>query len=82
MNAFMQEREGNVFELSGDFTSKELQPLFASDAVQFSESGITIILRADRSIHASDVLGKIISSGYSIKYFRDISTSTKQLFQL
>ena len=47
MNAFMQEREGNVFELSGDFTSKELQPLFASDAVQFSESGITIILRAD-----------------------------------
>jgi ABC-2 type transport system ATP-binding protein len=82
MNAFMQEREGNVFELSGDFTSKELQPLFANDAVQFSESGITIILRAERSIQASDVLGKIIANGYSIKYFRDISTSTKQLFQL
>ncbi|WP_245553863.1 ATP-binding cassette domain-containing protein [Cytophaga aurantiaca] len=82
MNEFMQEREGNVFELSGNFSSKELQPLFSSDAVQFSESGITIILRTDRSIQASDVLSKLISNGYSIKYFRDISTSTKQLFQL
>lgn len=82
MNAFMQERDGNVFELSGNFTSKELQPLFANDSVQFSESGITIIVRTDRSIHAADILTKLISNGYSIKYFRDISTSTKQLFQL
>jgi len=82
MNAFMQERDGNVFELSGNFTSKELQPLFSAETVQFSESGITIIVRTDRSIQAADVLSKLISSGYSIKYFRDISTSTKQLFQL
>lgn len=82
MNAFMQERDGNVYELAGNFTSKELQPLFAGDAAQFTESGITIIVRTDRSIQAADVLGKLISNGYSIKYFRDISTSTKQLFQL
>jgi ABC-2 type transport system ATP-binding protein len=82
MNAFMQERDGNVFELSGNFTSKELQPLFADMNVQFSESGLTIIVRTDRSVRAADILAKIISNGYAIKYFRDISTSTKQLFQL
>jgi ABC-2 type transport system ATP-binding protein len=82
MNAFMQEREGNVYELSGNFSSKELQQVFAVHAVQFSESGITIILRTDLSISASQILSTIISNGYSIKYFRDISTSTKQLFQL
>ncbi len=82
MNSFMQERDGNVFELTGNFTSKELQPLFATDSVQFSESGITIIVRTDRSVTASDLLSKLISNGYTIKYFRDISTSTKQLFQL
>lgn len=82
MSAFMQERDGNVFELSGNFTSKELQPLFANDTVQFSESGITIIVRTDRAVQASDILSTLISHGYAIKYFRDISTSTKQLFQL
>jgi ABC-2 type transport system ATP-binding protein len=82
MHEFMQERDGNVFELSGNFTSKELQLLFSEDAVQFSESGITIIVRTDRSIHASHILSQLISNGYTIKYFRDISTSTKQLFQL
>ncbi|SFX38416.1 ABC transporter ATP-binding protein [Cytophaga hutchinsonii] len=82
MNAFMQERDENVFELSGNFTSKELQPIFSNHAVQFSESGITIIVRTNTAITAADVLSMLISNGYTIKYFRDISTSTKQLFQL
>lgn len=82
MADFMQERTSNVFEISGNFTSKELQAVFENRHIQFTESGITIIIKTERTIHASDVLSAIIARGYAIKYFRDISTSTKQLFQL
>ncbi|MFL5730762.1 MAG: ATP-binding cassette domain-containing protein [Cytophagaceae bacterium] len=79
---FMSEREGNIFELAGDFTASSLQQAFSDKAYYFTDNGSTVTVTTERDVSSSDLLKDLISSGYTIKYFRDISTSTKQFFKL
>ncbi|MFN6947049.1 MAG: ATP-binding cassette domain-containing protein [Cytophagaceae bacterium] len=82
MSEFMRDRQGNVFEISGDFTAALLQQALSSKSYYFTENGASITVNTDLDISSGDLLKDILDSGYNLKYFRDISTSTKQLFKL
>jgi ABC-2 type transport system ATP-binding protein len=79
---FMQERADNLFEISGNFSVQQLQTVFVAEGWVFTETGTSISVKTPVSVSGNQVLSSVISNGYSIQYFRDISTSTKQLFQL
>ena len=80
---FMEDRSHNVFELSGNFTINQLQEIFKTEGgCSCAESGLSVTLRTPRETSSSEVLTKLIAKGYTLHYFRDISTSTKQLFHL
>ncbi len=78
----MHDRQGNVFELAGDFSAAILQKTFSEKEYQFTENGTSVTVNTTRDVASSEILQDLITSGFTIKYFRDISTSTKQLFKL
>lgn len=79
---FMHDREENVFEISGNFSASSLQQIFIGKEYYFSENGSSVTVNTCRNVTSSELLKDLVDSGLTIKYFRDISTSTKQLFKL
>lgn len=79
---FMSARTTNIYELSVNIPASKLQKMFAAKDYYFSENGTSVTATTPIGVTSSDLLKDLMEAGCSIKYFRDISTSTKQLFKL
>ncbi|MCU0428999.1 MAG: ABC transporter ATP-binding protein [Cytophagaceae bacterium] len=78
---FMQQRSFNLFEVSGRFSIHDLRAALPPDW-ELSEKGSNFTIRTPLSIDAAVLLQQLLEKKFTLLYFRDISTSTKQLFQL
>jgi ABC-2 type transport system ATP-binding protein len=78
LEAIGKDRKVNTFEISGDFTSAQLLSLFSAQLI--SEKGKVLLFETDLTVSSQEVLVKLIEKGFSIDYFRNISSSTKKLF--
>lgn len=79
---FANNRNTNAFELGGHFNILELQQhlQFLGD-IKISDSGTVFIVNTPIHIQSQDILKAISDKQIPVNYFRDISKSTRQLFQ-
>jgi len=82
MKAFGKERQHNSFELAGEFTRSDLYELLAEEmpSVKIEDNGQAFMLDIPRDVEPNAVLRKILER-HRVAYFRDISQSTRRLFQ-
>lgn len=79
---FASNRNTNAFELGGNFTIAELQTHLQSlGDIKISDSGTVFIVNTPIHIQSQDVLKALSNQQIPVNYFRDISKSTRQLFQ-
>ena len=79
---FGTERQVNNFEINGNFTREQLvQALSAIPAVKVEDSGTIFMISAPVELSAEEFLNTLLLNGIKISYFRDISLSTRKLFQ-
>lgn len=77
---FGEDREVNTFEFSGDFTREELnQILVGFGDISIEDTGQSLIIHTPKEVTVSDIL-TAISAKKKVDYFRDISKSTRKLF--
>ena len=79
---FGDDREENSFEVSGEFSREELMQILKSlgeDKVSIEDTGQSLIVHTPKDIEGPEVLS-LISSKAKLGYFRDISKSTRKLF--
>ncbi|MEM8934101.1 MAG: ATP-binding cassette domain-containing protein [Acidobacteriota bacterium] len=80
--AIGEQRDDNVFELGVPLTLSALHDLLDDLPVhEVSHSGISYIVRASLGTTAADLLGRLFAAGVAVDYFRDVSRSTKALFE-
>jgi len=76
-----QERTENTFELSVDAGLKEVQSLFSEDElIKIKSIANNLLLDTSLELDANQILSKIIDANIQVNYFRNISQSTKKLF--
>ena len=74
-------RGRNTFELGGSMDIETIRKALHGDAMlSVYYSGASFVVTTGRQTTAADVLNRLMSAGVEIRYFRDISTSTKSLF--
>ena len=73
-----EQRTENEFELQGDFDEEFLELLFPE--IQIKKMAKTFHVKLPLEISAIDFLKKLLDKNKSISYFRDISSSTRKLF--
>ena len=79
---FASNRNTNAFEVGGSFTITQLQEWLQSIGdVKISDSGTVFIINTPLTVQSQDILKVITENKVPINYFRDISKSTRQLFQ-
>lgn len=78
VNKIGEERTENQFEFQGDISIEELKAEFPILAV--NTEGKTLNVTVNLELSAEEFLIKILNKGYKISYFRDISSSTKKMF--
>ena len=77
-----ENRTENRFELAGAFKLQVLQRAIGDRfPVSITQDGLSFILTTEIGITARDILLVLMDSGVEVQYFRDISRSTKRLFQ-
>lgn len=80
--SFATDRTGNAFEIGGNFSISELQQhLNTLGDIKIIDSGTVLIINTPLSVDSIQLLKIITSHNLPINYFRDISKSTRQLFQ-
>ena len=80
--AFGAERKYNDFEVSGSFTRENLiQVLTLIPNCKVEDSGTVFIISTPIEINSDEFLQTLLMNKIHISYFRDISTSTRKLFQ-
>ena len=83
MSTFEANRQDNVFELKCSLAKEELQNLLAESSLQnLKMAGDNYILRFPREVESETVLRTLLNGGTKITLFRDISQSTRKLFQV
>jgi ABC-2 type transport system ATP-binding protein len=81
VNQFDVERTENNFELQTDITLQELKKILMSDLMkEITLLGNKFIVKTDREIDSTWILQSLVQSNVKVLYFRDISQSTKKLF--
>jgi ABC-2 type transport system ATP-binding protein len=81
-NLFAADRECNAFEIGGNFSMLELQQQLSNlEGIKIIDSGTVFIINTPLTVDASQLLKVITQQQIPINYFRDISKSTRQLFQ-
>jgi ABC-2 type transport system ATP-binding protein len=81
VNEFGKDRETNVFELAGDFSRQDLyQWLKDYQAIKIEDTGQSFIIETPVGFTGNQLLA-MLSEKQKIEYFRDISQSTRKLFQ-
>ena len=79
---FAADRAMNAYEIGGNFTIIQLQQqLSVLEGIKISDSGTVFIINTPLSIDSNQLLKTISQQNIPINYFRDISKSTRQLFQ-
>lgn len=79
---FAANRAMNAFEIGGNFTITDLENrLSALDGIKIIDSGTVFIINTPLSVDSNQLLRIISQQQIPINYFRDISKSTRQLFQ-
>ena len=77
---FGEDREVNSFEFAGDFTREELSGILAHfGEISIEDTGQSLIVHTPKEVAGADVLAAI-SATKRVEYFRDISKSTRKLF--
>ncbi len=78
---FGNDRQTNIFELSGDFSRIDLYSwLKEYEAIKIEDTGQSFIVETPIQFTGNQLLA-LLSSKQKIDYFRDISQSTRKLFQ-
>ncbi|MES2763471.1 MAG: ABC transporter ATP-binding protein [Bacteroidota bacterium] len=81
-STFAADRAMNAFEIGGHFTVSDLETRLASlEGIKIIDSGTVFIINTPLSVDAGLLLKTITQQQIPINYFRDISKSTRQLFQ-
>lgn len=79
---FAIERKHNAFEIGGTFSLEELEEkLTELGAIRISDAGTVFIVNTPLEIDSIKMLELIVKRKIQVSYFRDISKSTRQLFQ-
>ena len=78
---FGTERTENSFELEVSLSKDELTQLFSSDELKdiFEQANLWVI-ETSLTIDAQELLKRVIATGTEVNYFRNISQSTRKLF--
>jgi ABC-2 type transport system ATP-binding protein len=77
---FGEDRENNTFEFAGNFTREELYDLLEKfNGVSIEDTGQSLLIHTPKEVEASELL-VAISGSKKVDYFRDISKSTRKLF--
>ncbi len=74
------DRQENTFEMAGSFTIDEIKMLLGEQLLSVASSGQNVVLSVGVGLTSEMILSKVIGAGFTIKYFRDISSSTKKMF--
>ena len=81
VNDYGKERTENTFELSINANISEIENLIKDlDIKNITELSGKFIIETDIKLDSSQLLKYLLSQGKVISYFRDISNSTKKLF--
>jgi ABC-2 type transport system ATP-binding protein len=81
INEFEKERTYNSFELSSTMSSEELISILSGLGYENIENkGNTIIVHVDISVTSREFITGLFNAGFDLKYFRNISQSTRKLF--
>jgi ABC-2 type transport system ATP-binding protein len=81
-SAYGAERAENVFECACSASKDTLQTLLTPLGVRRIDTvGGNLIVYMPTAHSPSDFLGALLKAGVAIEYFRDISTSTRKLFE-
>jgi len=81
VSEFGRDRMTNVFELSGDFSRIDLYSWLGEyQAIKIEDTGQSFIIEVPVHLTGNQLL-HLLSSKQKIDYFRDISQSTRKLFQ-
>lgn len=76
------ERKENTYELGSELDLTMLRNQFQAEGIRrIVFDGISYIITTDREVGSDHFLRLLIRNNISIRYFRDISTSVKQLFE-
>ena len=78
VNEIGKERVENEFEIQGDISQTELTALF--EAIEVNIIANTMHVKLPLSIDSKTFLKTIVNQNFTITYFRDISSSTRKLF--
>ncbi len=78
---FATERTENTFEIECSIEEEELSKLFSSDElIQVIRQANQLVIDTSLTITAEMFLNRLLSSNVKVSYFRDISQSTRKLF--
>ncbi len=77
-NQFGKENQLQHFEISGNFSLKELQNVFPE--IKIEDTGTTFIVSVNRETTWFEVVSKLQQHNLELNYYRNITNSTRQLF--
>jgi ABC-2 type transport system ATP-binding protein len=81
INEFEKERKSNSFELSSTMSSGDLFNILSGLGFENIENkGNTLIVNVDISVSSQEFITGLFNAGLELKYFRNISQSTRKLF--
>lgn len=73
-----EQNQNNQFEISGEFTLKDLKTIFLNTKIE--DVGTTFIMTLDKNTTWFDVLSTLNKNNLKLNYYRDITNSTRLLF--
>lgn len=77
---FGEDRKENTFEVSGNFSREELYTILADlGDISIEDTGQSLLVNTPKEVESATVLS-LIASKAKVEYFRDISKSTRKLF--
>lgn len=80
--SFAADRTNNAFEIGGNFNIVDLQKQLSSlGDIKIIDSGTVLIINTPLTVDSVQLLKVLTAQNIPINYFRDISKSTRQLFQ-
>ncbi|MDZ7970462.1 MAG: ABC transporter ATP-binding protein, partial [Nostoc sp. DedSLP03] len=79
---FGDDRKENSYEINCNQSKEQIEDLLEKVSYKrIEKAGNGFIIHTHRNINANDLLKVFLEQGISLKYFRDISKSTRKLFE-
>lgn len=77
------DRKENFFEIAGDFDAAKLRKTLQGMPVyQVRDDGQTYLIRSSLELEGDEILKILIENQMKVQFFRDISQSTRQFFEV